>query len=180
MIAMNGGGVISTIDEAQRVAARVAARDPASYPTRTAYTQAQYGGLASGFWAGMGVEAELIRRQQTTGVATVKPYFTTPEIVQPPLAIIYSNGSLAGVEAELIRRQKAAGVATVTPIFQQEAPAPSPVTSPLATSVPNVPGIDLDFIHNLLIVMVILQFLQLFGGIMAGAAGGAAAGFIRR
>lgn len=69
-------------------------------------------------------------------------------------------------------------VTTTKPAIPQVVPPPSPTTSPLQTSVTEVPG--LDMIRNLLIAMVVLQFLQMFGGLAAGFAGGAAAGLIRR
>lgn len=60
----------------------------------------------------------------------------------------------------------------------QTSPPPNPITSPIQTTIQGIPG--MDTIRNLLIVMVILQFLQIFGGVMAGAAGGFAAGLVRR
>ena len=59
----------------------------------------------------------------------------------------------------------------------QEVQAPSTVTAPLNTSVTNVPG--MDTIRNLLIIMVILQFLGLFGQLGAGFLGGTAAGLVK-
>jgi len=56
--------------------------------------------------------------------------------------------------------------------------APTPVTSPLQTTVMGMP--DLDMIHNLLIVMVVLQFLQLISGVGGGMIGGALMGAIKK
>jgi len=59
----------------------------------------------------------------------------------------------------------------------QEVLAPNPVTAPLNTSVTNVPG--MDTIRNLLIIMIIFQFLGLFGQLGAGFLGGMAAGLVK-
>jgi len=56
--------------------------------------------------------------------------------------------------------------------------APTPETSPLQTTVMGMP--DLDMIHNLLIVMVVLQFLQLISGVGGGMIGGALMGAIKK
>lgn len=56
-----------------------------------------------------------------------------------------------------------------------EPAAPSPVTASQTTA----QVVDLDLVHQLLIILIVINFLQVFGGIMAGAAGGAAAGWLK-
>jgi len=58
----------------------------------------------------------------------------------------------------------------------QTAPPPNPATSPKGTTV-NVIGMDV--IRNLLIAMIVLQFLQLFAGVGGGMLGGALMSSIR-
>ncbi|MBA7543103.1 hypothetical protein ES705_35429 [subsurface metagenome] len=119
--------------------------------------------------------AEWLSRQP--GQGPILP--VTPIVMGPPAALV-------PIPTPIISRPVAPVPYTPRPVpmpptivagpgVPVEPAAPSPVTSSQTTA----QVVDLDLIHQLLIILIVINFLQVFGGIMAGAAGGAAAGWLK-